>query len=485
MKTNNNGHEPLKLIGLQINGFRKLNAIDMSFKLNGLTQIKGDNEMGKTSIINSIEWLIRGNRVLNRNIKNPDAEKIEGRLILGDYEIKRTRGKSDQLQVKNLSDGSPVKGEVQNFLDTLINELTLNPQPFLNKTEVQKYQFLMELLKDKIKELSLEIAGMEFSEIDKKLETFETDRTLTGREVKKYGDIELPEKVEKVDITALSEERKKLEKLNEDLLAKYEEAKQKELDEIGSFNKEQREKTAAIESTEKSIKDYEDKLIEDQADIDRLKKELFDAETKWNGHNNSLNKEKIDLANLPKAEPEKPLVATAKKPELNSTDAIDKKIQDAGAINEKAAAYQTALDKKAEKAEKQKEYEAFTDKIEALRNKKFDILKKTDTGVKGLEIREDGIYYKDISSENWSDSESLRISCELCIAQSPKLRTIFLDRAESMGTKALKDFGDWAEKNDIQAIVTRVDDVVPDEIPDGTFFIEEGRLIKGIKEAEA
>lgn len=40
----------LKLIGLQVDGFRKLNAIDMSFKLKGLTQIKGDNQQGKTKL---------------------------------------------------------------------------------------------------------------------------------------------------------------------------------------------------------------------------------------------------------------------------------------------------------------------------------------------------------------------------------------------------------------------------------------------------
>ena len=481
--TSNNGHEPLKIVGLQVNGFRKLRAIDMTFKDKGITEIKGQNKQGKTSAINSIEWLIAGNRVLNKDIKNPDAEKITGTLLLNRYEIKRVRGKSDQLQVKDLKTGEPAGGRVQDFLNTFINELTLNPRPFIDKTELDKLKFLMDLLKDKIRELSLQIAGMEFSEIDKALATYENERLLTGREVKKFGEIVLPEKVEKVDISVLTTERKKLEELNKALLDEYEEAKERELAEIEVFNKAQREKQKAIDVENDRLSDAQGDEEETLTRIEELKKELAKAEAELERARRNIEDAKQKLTALPQPEPEKSLTVTTPKPVLYSTDEIDKKIQHAGAINEKAAAYREILNKKKEKEEKEKEYNAFTGKIETLREKKFEILRKVDTGVPGLEIREDGVYYNGISSANWSDSESIIISSQLCLAQMPLLRAIFIDKFESFDADSRKQIEDWAKENDIQVIVTTVG-TIPEQLEDGVFYIQEGQLVTGGKTLE-
>ena len=164
-----------------------------------------------------------------------------------------------------------------------------------------------------------------------------------------------------------------------------------------------------------------------------------------------------------------------------STVDLENEIQSAYSTNQKAEVYEGWLKKKSEKSDKEIEYENFTQDIKELRDKKLEILRSIDTGVKGLEIREEGIYYNNFFSENWSDAESLRISAEVCLAQLPELRAVFLDRGESFDSDSLKELDKWATENDVLCITTIVDDI-PDKMEAGVFYIQEGHLIGGKNE---
>ena len=476
----------LKILGLKADGIRKLTAVEMEFAESGTIQIKGKNRQGKTTIIDTIHWLIEGNKVINDKIVNPDKEKAEGELRLNGYTIKRVYGKTPKLEVRNTENGKPMKGEVQNFLNTFINELTFNPRPFLDKTPYQMLQFALDLFKDKLDEKSKEILGEGFDKIDSKIEELEQERLIVGREVKSFGDIELPEKVEPVSIVKLTEERKAIEERNKIKLDAWEEKKSEELKEIEEFNRQQREQAKAIEVEE-------DRLNDVKRDIEYHSKEIKELEEKLRIAKENLAKAKENaedaekcLAHLKQNPPlpEKPLTTSIPKPELESTEEIDRKISEAGAINERADAYNRALEKKRQKEAKQTEYEYYNEKIKELRDKKLEILRSIDTGVKGLEIREDGLYYNGVYCENWSDAEGLTISSELCIAQKPQLSAIFLDRAESLDSDSLRALDQWAKENDIQCFVTIVDDV-PEELEDGVFYIEEGKIITAEKKKVA
>jgi predicted nucleic acid-binding Zn-ribbon protein len=476
----------MKIIGLKVDGVRKLTAVEMQFKNNGLVPIKGKNKNGKTSIIDSIELAIRGNKVANPKLIQNGKEKAEIELILSDYRIKRiiyNNGKTPKLEVKNVKTGILKTGEVQNFLNTLINEVTFNPFPFKSKTAVEKLNFFMGLCKEKLEAKSKELLGYGFAGIDEKLNSLEQDRLLTGREVKKFGDLDLnaPEKVESVDVQELLNKKKEIDDRDSLKRLEHENAKQKEIEEINAFNEIQRNKKTAIENASRSIKDFEEKISESQKRIDDLKKQLMDEETKWGGLNNSLNFAKINSATLPKPEPEKPLINSIPIPLYENDMNLEDQIQTALAKNQKAETYQNWLDKKKEKSEKENEYDAFTNDIKNLRNQKLEILRSIDTGVKGLEIREDGIYYNDVFSENWSDAESLRISAEVCIAQMPELRAVFLDRGESFDSDSLKELDKWATENDVLCITTIVDDI-PEKLINGVFYIQEGHLIEATNE---
>lgn len=459
----------MKIIGLKVDGIRKLTAVEMEFTDKGLIQIKGKNKQGKTSLIDTIQWIIEGNKKLNADIIQHGKEKAKAELQVGDYVIKRvTTRKSQSLEVRNIRTNKVEKGEVQNFLNTFVNDLTFNPRPFLDQTPLQQLKFAMDLFK------------IDFTELDRQLTALEQDRLICGREVKKFGDLDegAPEEFKRVDIDALLKARKRIEQSNLEIRAEYEEARNKELAEIDKFNEEQRRRAAKIKTIQDTRKANDEEIYKTEEKIKELKRQLEQAESWLSGLQETKAELQKEFEELPQPLPLKPLAAEIPEPKYHSLESIDQQIAEANANNVKAEAYERWLEKKAEKREKENEYDALDGKIKRLREKKLETLRAVNTGVEGLEIREDGLYYNGVSSQNWSDSEAIRISSQLCIAQMPELRTIFIDRGESFDSESLKELELWAIENDIQAIITIVDSYLPTDIEEGVFYIEEGKVIK-------
>lgn len=363
----------MKIIGLKAEGFRKLSAVEMQFSEAGLTPIVGKNQQGKSSIIDFIRWMIWGNKVLNPDIINWEKEKIEGELTLGDYTIERVyTKKSTRLKVRNTKTGKPEEGEVQNFLNTFINELTLNPRPFLDKNDLAKLKFLMELL------------GIDFTELDKRSVIAEDRRLQCGREIKKFGDLDsqMPEVAEKVDISKLLADKELIETKNQSLRKMYEDSRRKELQDIEAFNKVQREKTERVSNSKRTLELLERDRKETLDEITRLENELKQAKFLLKNQNASIADQIKFIEKLPEPEPEKELETITPEPDYEDTSAIDEKIRNANATNVKADIYEKWKEKKEEKLAKEEEYERYDNEVKEIREEKFRILREANTGVR-------------------------------------------------------------------------------------------------------
>lgn len=471
----------MKILGLKVDGLRKLKAVNLTFNENGLLVIKGENEQGKTTLWDSIKWLVQGNKHLNQDIISHGKDKAVGELRVGDYIIKRTATKkTNTLEVKNIKTNQFEKGEVQNFLNTFVNVLTFNPRPFAQKTSLEKYQFCLELFKDQLEKLSKEVLGYGFTGIDAKLATLEEERKLKGREVKAFGDldIDVPEKLLRVDLSEILTKKKAVEDSNKKLTDDYDTAKQKEIDEIDSFNKIQREINSSLKTENDKADNLRVTITGINIEIEDLRKKLAEKELESKKNNEQLQLTLELISKLPQPLPEKPLTPTITKPELQPTESFDIQIQELGAINEKAELYEKHLAKVNDKAAKQAEYEDFDEKIKDLRLQKLEILRKVNTGVDGLEIREDGIYHKDIFCENWSDAQGLKISCELAYSNLPPMRAIFIDQGEGLDKNARKELENFAKEKDLLIGVSIVADELTEEDKnsDNVFWIEDGTI---------
>lgn len=424
----------LKIIGLKVDGFQNLSAVEMEFTPDGgCVFIRGGNEQGKTSVIESLWWLFNGKTVINEEKIQHGKEKITGVVDLGEYTIERVQTKkTDRLEIKR-KDGFAVTEKKQAFLDRLTNQLTFNPFPFLSLPPEKKLKFMMDFL------------NINFDEIDQKISQLEQERLIAGRMIKAIGEIPEVPKVEPVDVSELLEEKNRIQAQIE-----------AEIEEIRNFNRWQKARNDDIINSERAVSEWQKK-------VDDLQREL-------NLSTQRLNEEKNKLSKLPAPEPVKIEAAS------QTIDEIDRKILAADGTNRKYSQWKEAERKKADKAEMETKRAEQTKRIEDLREAKTKKLAETATGVDGLEIRENGLFYQGYALENCSDSQKLRISMGLCVAMKPPLKAVFLDRGESFDAARIAEIERFAKANNIKVFITQVADDIPDDIPPNVFYIVDGQI---------
>lgn len=464
----------MKIVGLKIDGIRKLTAVEMEFDKNkgGLIPIKGKNKQGKTSILDSLELMFKGIRKKTSDMitHGKDQAKIEVELDEG-YVIKRIlKDGYDTIEIRK--DGRVWKDmSPQKFLDTLTNDLTFNPRPFLDKKPEEKLKFLMDLLK------------IDFTKIDKEIQDLEGERLLIGREIKAFGEIEAVEAIQEISIPDLLEEKKIITERNNQKLKDAEERVKKIQNEVTTFNTHQ-------DTKQKEIDRYNAILAQLNVDKTRINSEIEDLEARLavkkielEGVNERIANGIVKIQQLPQPEPKKEMPNISESVELENTEEIDNKIAMASETNKLAMKYHEYLVRSKQKSEKELMYSTLSDKIEKKRFEKHEILAATPMPVKGLEIKElldkpdvYGLFFNDIFCENWSDSEGITISSTLCLAMKPQLSAVFIDRGESYDEDGLNALAKWSEENSIQTFVTIVDSI-PEELEPGVFYVKEGNVV--------
>ena len=113
----------LKVIGLQVERIGKLKAINMEFKENGITAIVGHNEQGKSTLLDTIAWLLGGDNFLKEDWIQHGSDRAAASINITGYKISKTiKGPDNKttLQVTT-TDGYPV-AKPQTFLNQLVNE---------------------------------------------------------------------------------------------------------------------------------------------------------------------------------------------------------------------------------------------------------------------------------------------------------------------------------------------------------------------------
>ena len=139
-----------------------------------------------------------------------------------------------------------------------------------------------------------------------------------------------------------------------------------------------------------------------------------------------------------------------------STAELENSIANIEEINRKVRAN---LDKeKAEEDAKEyrKQYTELTEKIEKTRTKKQDLLNAAELPLPELSVKEGELIYKGQKWDNMSGSDRLKVSTAIVRKLNPECGFVLLDKLEQMDMATLKEFGEWLEKEGLQAIATRV-----------------------------
>ena len=145
----------VKINKLEIENVKRVKAVAIEPTQNGLTILGGNNNQGKTSILDSIAWALGGNKykpsqAIREGSMNPPSLRVE----LSNGLIVERKGKNSDLKV---TDPKGIKAG-QQLLDSFVEEFALNLPKFMEQTSKEKANTLLKIIGvgDKLYQLDTE-----------------------------------------------------------------------------------------------------------------------------------------------------------------------------------------------------------------------------------------------------------------------------------------------------------------------------------------
>ena len=387
----------VKINKLEIENVKRVKAVKLEPTANGLTIIGGRNGQGKTSILDSIAWALGGNKY------KPSQAQREGSVLPPNLHIVldngleiRRDGKNSDLKVIDPSGNKAG----QQLLNSFVEEFSINLPKFIEANNSDKAKTLLQIIG-----VGEQLAVLEQQENEKY-----NQRTAIGQiadQKKKFAAEQVYYPDAPKDLVSVSE----LITQQQSILAKNGE---------NSRLRSQRDQLAQLKD---NLDSEIDRLIAERADIE-AKLEIAEKST-------------LDLHD-------------------ESTEQLEQNIAQVEQINLKVRA-NLDKDKANEDAQNYKDqYDGLTSEIEDIRLEKTKLLDNADLPLPGLSVAEGELLYNGQKWDNMSGAEQLKVSTAIVRKLNPECGFILVDKLEQFDLETLKEFGEWAETEQLQIIATRV-----------------------------
>ena len=135
--------ESIKINKLEIENVKRIKAVKIEPTANGLTIVGGNNNQGKTSVLDSIAWALGGDKY------RPSQAQREGsvipptlHLVMSNGLVVERKGKNSSLKV---SDPSGQKGG-QQLLNEFVEQLALDLPKFMESSGKEKAHTLLQII---------------------------------------------------------------------------------------------------------------------------------------------------------------------------------------------------------------------------------------------------------------------------------------------------------------------------------------------------
>ena len=402
----------MKINSLQLENVKRIKAVKLSPSPNGLTIIGGNNEQGKTSVLDAIAWALGGEKY------RPSAAQREGSPVPPELHIEMDNGLIVERKGKNSSlyvTDPAGKKAGQALLNEFIEELALNLPKFMEASGKEKANTLLQIIG----------VSDQLAELNQKEQDLYNERLFVGRtaDQKRKFAAEQPFYPEApTDLVSASE----LIKQQQDILARNAEK--------------QRIRNNASEAERKAELAERELSIAYGAAAEAEKR----LETAKETYNKAMVEKEIAFRSAENAGDDE------------STAELEANISNVEEINRKVRAN---LDK--EKAEEEssgytKKYDALTEAIQAVRDEKQALLNGAKLPLPGLSVEDGELTYNGQKWDNMSGSSRLIVSTAIVRKLNPKCEFVLMDKLEQMDMDTLKKFGEWLEREGLQAIATRV-----------------------------
>ncbi len=443
----------MKIAAIYASNVKRLKVAQLTINGNSFL-ITGDNENGKTSLLNSFWYALGGKEAIPNNVITNGADKTEIYLDLTEnFRIERiiTPIKTE-LKVRPLLEPNATLNSPQAICDALIGEFTFDPEEFENKDIKDQVDILKKFLPD----------GNNLSQIDQQIQIKFSARSEINKELKKNDlrlksmkqpEVNLPNK--EISVAELSKQKEQLERELEnynDLVRDKTEAENSIRTSEGKLaNNEMLFSTfSKMEESTHSLTESLLKVTEVSTIIDLLLKGkvTFLANQKIHSDIISQKQKEYDQIIIPEKKDWSVLIAKLRE-QIETAEETNVKIR---YRNEYAKVQNDAQDAKI-KADQ------YTNEIEELRKQRIDIFKNANFPVEGLTFDEEGIYLDGMPFINLSDSKKILVSMKIGMGLNPKLKVIFIKHGNDIGVARMKTIFQIAEKEGYQIIIERIDPI--------------------------
>lgn len=387
----------MKINQLEIENVKRIKAVKVEPKQNGLTIIGGNNKQGKTSVLDAIAWALGGDKFKpSQAARDGSVLPPNLHIVMNNGLIVERKGKNSALKVTD-SNGEKAG---QQLLNEFVNSFALDLPKFMEASGKEKAQTLLKIIG----------VGDQLTELEKEEKELYQERLYVGRTA---------DQKEK-----FAKEQPYFPDAPKDLVSPSDLIKQQQ--EILARNGENQRKRERLHQLEQDYQKINDDLSELLSKQKKIEEDLRIA--------------KLSAADL----------------QDKSTAELEKSISNIEEINRKVRAN---LDK--EKAEDdaktyRNKYNDLAAKISDVRNKKTDLLNSAELPLPDLSVMDGELVYKGQKWDNMSGADRMKVATAIVRKLNPECGFVLLDKLEQMDLSTLQEFGEWLEAEGLQAIATRV-----------------------------
>jgi predicted ATP-dependent endonuclease of OLD family len=392
------------ITALEAENVKRIKAVALTPAPTGLTLVGGNNNQGKTSVLDALAWALGGDRF------RPNAAQRDGavapahlKVTLSNGVVVERKGKNSTLTVTDPTG----RRSGQQLLNAFIEPLALDLPRFMEASDKEKADILLRIIG----------IGTELHVRDLEIKSLYDKRTFTGQlaQQKKHFAEELiyyPEAPEE-PVSA------------SDLIHQQQEI-------LARNGENQRKRNQLVQLTD---------LLE------RQKKVVADLEFQLSTEKQRLTTMQADV---------KIAQTSAENLQDESTAELEASIRSIEETNQKVRANLEKARAEDEAAQYASDYDKLTEAITQKRADRMALLNGADLPLPELSVEDGALTYKGKHWRDMSGSDQLRVAAAIVRRLNPDCGFVLLDKLEQMDMTTLTEFGRWLEAEHLQAIATRV-----------------------------
>lgn len=401
----------VKITALEAENVKRIKAVAFAPSPTGLTLVGGNNNQGKTSVLDALAWALGGERF------RPDAAQRDGAIAPAHLKVTLSNGVVVERKGKNasLTVTDPTgRRSGQQLLNAFVEPLALDLPRFMDASDKEKADILLRIIG----------IGAELHTRDLEIKGLYDKRTFTGQLAaqKKHFAEEMISYPEAPDEPVSASE---LIRQQQDILARNGE------------NQRLRAQYAELEQQVQQCVDELKRTRERIATLQQLADELDAKHTKLFNQRETARKTVSQLQD-------------------ESTAELEASIRDIEETNRKVRANLEKSRAEDEAAQYASEYDRLTESIQQKRAERMALLNGADLPLPGLSVEDGVLTYNGKRWRDMSGSDQLRVATAIVRRLNPDCGFVLLDKLEQMDLTTLTEFGRWLEAEHLQAIATRV-----------------------------